>query len=254
MSRKVHEIPSYEEFFGLVDNILGDDEFNPKHNDDEVQKLLILVLSLFQEFYIEYMYANEYDFASEEFEEKVNKFNDELQDTLTILLAEYVENLNFELSLEYNMPLVTLEKEMLDLKRDIELGVRSSVDAVTKTLYYDLKDKADFYTEMVLTTGVFSPHSNFRRAIKKLTNAVDFNTHYAKSRANRIYLEFVYGQEALFVWNVSGRNTCPWCYEMAAMGAMPLSWFPVDHINGHCWLTPVNPNEYSEEYNEIIGE
>ncbi|MEE1227185.1 MAG: hypothetical protein UHM08_08810 [Bacteroidales bacterium] len=254
MNHRVHEIPSYEEFFGLVDNIIEDDEFNPKHDDEDVQKLLVIVLGLLQEFYIEYMYANEYDIASEEFKEKIDKFNDELQDSLAILLAEYVENVNFELSLQYNMPLVTLEKEMLDLKRDIELGVRSSVDAVTKTLYYDLKDKADFYKEMTLTTGVFSPHSNFRRAIKKLTNAVDFKTHYAKARADRVYLEFVYGQEALFVWNVTGVNTCAWCYEMASMGAMPLSWFPIDHINGRCWLTPVNPNEYSEEYKDIIGE
>ena len=248
------QIPSFEEYFGLFDNVLDDDEFDPDNDDKDVQKLMALLLGIFQEFYIEYMYATEYDISSEEFKDKIDDINEKLKESLIFLLSEYVETVSFELSLEYAIPLTVLEKEMLDLKRDLELSAKSGIDAVTNTLYYDLKDKADFYKEMALTTGVFSPHSNFRRAVKKLTNVVDFRTHYAKARAKRYYMEFVYGQEALFTWNVTGVNTCAWCYEIASMGAMPLSWFPLDHINGHCWLSPVNGNEDSEEYMNLRDE
>ena len=250
----VSEIPSYEEYFGLVDNEITDDEFDSDNKDEDIAKLIALVLSLLQEFYIEYMYATEYEISSESFKENVDKFNSELKDSLIFLFAEFVENISFDLSIHYDIPLTALEKEMLDLKRDIENNIVSSVDAVTNTLYYDLKDKADFYKDMALTTGTFSLHSNFRRAIRKLTNAVDFTAQYAEKRAERKYLEFVYGQEALFVWKVSGINTCPWCYEMEAMGAMPISWFPTDHPNGRCWLEPVNPTEYSDEYKKLKGE
>ena len=251
MNHKVSEIPSYEEYFGLVNNIITDDEFSPDHDDEEVKKILIIVLSLLQEFYIEYMYASEYDIASEAFKDSINEFNADLNESLMILLTDYVENKCFELSMQYDIPLDTLEKEMLHLKTDIEESIASSVNAITETLYYDLMDKAEFYKDMALTTGLFSLHANFRRAIRKLTNAVEFKTHYAKARVERHYMEFIYGQEALFTWNVTGVNTCAWCYEMASMGAMPLSWFPVDHINGRCWLEPVYPDEYSKEYKDL---
>ena len=119
-------------------------------------------------------------------------------------------------------------------------------------LYYDLKDKADFYTELSLTTGSFSPHANFRRAVKKLTNQVDFKSNHVWKLINRKYDEFIYGQDALFTWNCSGINTCDWCYSIEAKGAMPLSWFPLDHIHGRCVLKPVNPNVYSDEYMRLI--
>ena len=100
---------------------------------------------------------------------------------------------------------------------------------------------------------MFALHSNFRRAVKRLTNVIDYNAQYTENRIARSYLEFVYGQEKLFYWRVSGVNTCPWCYDLEAMGAMPLSWFPVDHPNGNCWLEPVIPDDYSDEYLILRG-
>jgi hypothetical protein len=73
------------------------------------------------------------------------------------------------------------------------------------------------------------------------------NAHHVEKVVERDYLTFVYGQEALFRWRCSGINTCAWCYEIEAMGAMPLSWFPVDHINGRCVLIPENPDKFSDE-------
>ena len=131
--------------------------------------------------------------------------------------------------------------------------INSAVDSVTNSLYSDLKEKAQFYQDMAITTGVFSLHSNFRRAVKELESKISNNAHHGSKLIEREYLSFVYGQEALFYWRVTGVNTCAWCYDNAAMGAMPLSYWSVDHINGRCWLEPEKPNEYSDEYKMIRG-
>lgn len=248
LPKSVPNVPTHEEYFGLVDNILDDSEFEVENKDDDVEKMIIIILALLQEFYILHMYEDARYFASEQFKEDIDNFNHELKDNLLVLFDSYVTSLTTEYDLYWKIPngIVTAEFELIDL-------INSGVDSVTSTLYSELKDKADFYTLLSETTGSFSPHSNFRRAVKRLSNQVDFKSHHIRNLVERKYQEFVYGQEALFQWVVSGINTCAWCYEIAEMGAMPLSWFPVDHVNGRCRLVPVNPDEYSDEYNKLRG-
>lgn len=244
----VREVPSYEEFYGLIDNEILDEEFDSNEKDEKIKQIIAIALSLLQEFYLIHQYDNEYFITSDYFKEELNDFNQFLKENLVVLFNKYFQEITDELNIKYNLPEGTVTPTV-----DLESVIDSGVDSVTDTLYSDLKNKADFYKDVAIITGVFSLHSNFRRAIKKLTNVVSNNAQYTAHVIDRQYLSFVYGQEALFQWNVSGVNTCPWCYEMEAMGAMPLSWFPVDHPNGHCWLTPVNSNEYSEEYNNLMG-
>lgn len=243
---QVHEIPSYEEFYGLIDNEIDDEEFESDEKDEKIRRIIAIALSLLQEFYLFHQYDNEYFVASEVFEEELKDFNLFLKENLYVLFDKYFEELTAELNDKYGLPPGTVKPSI-----DVHSVIDSGVDSVTDTLYSDLKNKADFYKDVAITTGTFSLHSNFRRAIKKLQGVVVNNAQYSAHVIDREYMSFVYGQEALFQWNVSGVNTCPWCYEMEAMGAMPLSWFPVDHPNGRCWLTPVNPDEYSDEYNKI---
>ena len=244
--KAVPNVPSHEEFFGLTDNYIEDDEFEPDNDDEDVKKMILVMLSLLQEFYILHMYDSEYYFSSEQFTEDINQFNSELKDNLLVLFTEYMSILTNDLDVKWKIPTGTVTIP-LELKEIIGTGV----DSVTNTLYYDLLDKAVYYTELSMTTGAFSPHGNFRRAIKRLTNQVTFKGHDIRKIIERKYDEFVYGQEALGRWVCSGRNTCAWCYEIEAMGAMPLSWFPIDHINGGCKIVMENPNVYSEEYNMI---
>ncbi len=246
---QVHEVPSYEEFYGLTDNELTDDDFESDNEDEKKKKMIIIMLGLLQEFYLLHMYDTEYYIASEEFKEEITKLNSRLKENLLILFNEYIRDIQSDLSIKYNLPLGET------VASNVEIGnvLDSGVDAITNTLYADLKNKADFYTDVAVATGVFTVHANFRRAVKRLVNVIDYNAQYVDNLINREYMAFVYGQEALFQWRVSGRNTCPWCYEMEAMGAMPLSYFPVDHPNGHCWLEPVNGDEYSQEYLDLIG-
>lgn len=246
LAKSVPNVPTHEEYFGLDDNTLDDEEFETESKDDKLQKMLLVMLGLLQEFYLIHMYDTAYYYANEQFEIDIAKLNATLKDNLMVLFEEYVNELTTDLDVAWSIPANTV-----DIMIDLEEIVNSGVDAVTSMLYYDLKDKADFYTDLSMTTGSFSPHANFRRAVKRLTNQVDFKGHHIRKIIDRKYQEFVYGQDALFIWVCSGRNTCAWCYEIESMGAMPLSWFPLDHINGECVLRPVNPDSYSKEYNEI---
>lgn len=244
----VPQAPSYEEFYGLIDNELEDEEFEPDEKDEKIRELLVIALSLLQDFYIEHMYDNEYFIVSEEFEEQLNGLNTHLKELLLSLFSDYVDKVQNELDIQYVIPTGTVESDF-----DLDKVIDSGVDMITTQLYSDLKNKADFYRDVAITTGMFSLHSNFRRAVKRLTDVIRNNAQYTENRITRSYLEFVYGQEKLFYWRVSGINTCNWCYEMEAMGAMPLSWFPVDHPNGMCWLEPVIADDYSDEYIVLRG-
>lgn len=244
----VHEIPSYEEFFGLIDDYVSDEDLEVKERDEKIKKMIMIALALLEEFYYEFQFSSEYEISSENFKFEMDSFNSKLKELLITLFTSYVLEVQKLQDIEYVLPTGTVETKI-----DVIPVIESGVDSVTDTLYADLKNKADFYKEMAITTGQFSVHSNFRRAIKKLQNVVANNAHHVEKVIEREYLSFVYGQDALFRWRCSGINTCAWCYEIEAMGAMPLSWFPVDHINGRCVLIPANPDQYSDEYNEIRG-
>lgn len=243
-----YKAETYEEFYGLVDNVLTDADFDPEEKDDEVRKLLMLALSVLQEFYLQVQYYNAYDIISERFEEELSKFNSDLKESLLILFNDFIDSVRVDQNLKYGIPANVVDSDV-----DFEKVLYSVVDDVTQTLQADLNEKAQFYIDLAITTGVFSLHSNFRKAIQQLDNKLRNNAFHATKLVERDYLTFVYGQEALFYWRVSGRNTCEWCYANEAMGAMPLSYWGVDHINGGCTLEPANPDEYSKEYTDLIS-
>ena len=165
LQRSVPNVPSHEEYFGLIENYIDDDEFEPQNKDKTIERMVIIILSLLQEFYILHMYDEEYYFASEQFKEDIDKFNSELKDNLIVLFASYLEELKTDYDVEWKIP-----SDEIKLDLDLEEVIESSVNSVTDTLYSDLKDKADFYKLVAITTGMFSPHANFRRALKKLMN------------------------------------------------------------------------------------
>ena len=246
--KSVPNVPSYEEYFGLFDNFIEESEFEVSDDDERIQQMLLIMLGLLEEFYILHMYDEAYYYSSESFKEDINEFNQYLKDNLLVLFNNYVNDLINDYDAEWH-----IQSGIVEILLDIEEIVDSGIDSVTDTLYTDLKDKADYYTVLAYISGEFTVHGNFRRAIKKLVNQIRFKSDTIQKTIKRRYDEFVYGQDALFKWVCSGINTCAWCYEIEAMGAMPLSWFPIDHVNGRCVLVPVEPEVYSDEYNRILG-
>ena len=238
--------PSFEEFYGLVDNTLSDSDFTTNESDEDIKKMILIILSIFQDFYIQVQFYNAYDILSERFDDELAGLNQELKESVLLLFKDYVDGLRAEQDVKYNIPADTVDSEV-----DFTEVLYSVIDNVTDTLKSDLTEKAQFYVNMAVTTGVFSLHSNFRNSIKQLDSKIRNNAHHATKLIERSYLSFVYGQDALFYWRVSGINTCEWCYANERMGAMPLSYWGVDHINGRCMLEPANPDEYSKEYIQL---
>lgn len=243
----MHDVPTYEEFFGLLDNRLDDSDFDTNVKDEEIKKIVLVALSLLQDFYIEVMYYNEFDVVRDEFKDKLRNFNTELKEIVLAMINEYIEDTHIDLNRDYEIPYGTVQSDV-----DITSVITSGIDSAVNTFSYDIQNKSDFY-KLPLTTGVFAIEENIRLFARKLTNVINFNTQHAKKCIVRDFELFVYGQDALATWNVTGVNTCAWCYYLAGLGARPISWFPVDHPNGGCWLEIVNPDEYSMEYKKIRG-
>lgn len=240
-------IPTYEEFFGIVDNELTDSDFQGKTDDDEINKIITSLLLLLQQFYLTHQYYNPSDVFGKDFKSDLNDLRGELYDTLLVLMDEYEGKLLSDGNVEYLIP-----DGVVSTTFDLTQSLKDGIDDVITQLESEAKSNASYF--MVATVaGSFSLHSNFRRAVKRLSQTVEFNAQLAKKLIERTFLGFVHGDEALYDWIPSGRNTCAWCYMIADRSPMPLSMLPVDHIHGECRIRLHTPDVYSDEYKEIRG-
>lgn len=244
----VKEVVSYDEFFGLNRTSLSYDEWYDDSEDDDIMLIINALLVILQEFYIEHQYDLEKEWLKDSVQREFNQLNKELYDTAMELLDDLVKTTEDKFNADYNIPTGYMETDVY-----FDDVINSGIDSVVNQLQDEIRNKADFYNSMILTTGVFSIDANFRRAIKRLKGVISNNAHHGKKVIERQYMEFVYGSEALFDWIPSGINTCPWCYEIADMSPLPLSSLPVDHINGRCSIVPHDPTSYSSEYMTIQG-
>ena len=245
----VKEVPSFEEVFGLTnDKLTHSDWVYDKEEDEDIALIINAVLVILQEFYTEHKFDSETEWVKDSLQREFNTLNKELYDAIIELLDDFVEKKQDEYNSKYSIPVGVVDTE-------IYFGdvINSGVDMVVDQLYDEIKNKADFYTSMVLVTGVFTIEANFRRAVNRLSNVIRNNAHHGEKVVERKYLEFVYGEDALFDWIPSGINTCPWCYMVANSCPLPLSALPVDHINGRCSIVPHFPNKYSDDYLDLIG-
>ena len=245
----VSEVPSYDEFFGLVnDKLTYSDWVEQKEDNQDIALIINAVLVILQEFYIEHQFDNETEWVKDSLKQEFNSLNKELYDTIMELLDDFVEKQQDKQNSEWGIPANRVDTE-------IYFGdvINSGVDSVVNQLYDEIKNKADFFNSMVIVAGNFTIEANFRRAVKRLSNLIKNNAHHGEKVIERKYLEFVYGEDALFDWIPSGRNTCEWCYMIADMSPLPLYMLPVDHINGACTIKPHYPERYSEDYLDLMG-
>lgn len=245
----VSEVPSYDEFFGLVnDKLTYSDWVEQKEDNQDIALIINAVLVILQEFYIEHQFDNETEWVKDSLKQEFNSLNKELYDTIMELLDDFIEKQQDKQNSEWGIPANRVDTE-------IYFGdvINSGVDSVVNQLYDEIKNKADFFNSMVIVAGNFTIEANFRRAVKRLSNLIKNNAHHGEKVIERKYLEFVYGEDALFDWIPSGRNTCEWCYMIADMSPLPLYMLPVDHINGACTIKPHYPERYSEDYLDLMG-
>lgn len=240
-------IPTFEEFFGITDNELTDSDFKGKTDDDDINKIITSLLLLLQTFYLEHMYYTPSDVLGGSFKSDLNDLRKELNDTLLVLMDDYEAKLISEGNVEYLIPDGVVSTDF-----DLTNSLRAGIDDIVDQLESESKNKASFFA-VATVAGSFSLHSNFRRAVKRLSQNVEFNAQFAKKLIDRTFLKFVHGDEALYDWIPSGINTCAWCYMIADRSPMPLSMLPVDHINGRCKIRLHTPDVYSDEYKKIRG-
>lgn len=245
----VSEVPSFEEFFGLTENGLSyADWVEEKEDDEDIALMINAVLVILQEFYNEHRYDTEKEWVKESLKREFNTLNKELYNTTLEMIDDYIETVHERFNNQYNIPQGRVEAEVY-----YDDVINSGIDSVVNQLYDEIKNKADFYNTMILATGVFTIEANFRRAIKRLSNIIKNNAHHGEKIVERKYMEFIYGEDALFDWVTSGRNTCEWCYAVESLNPQPLSALPVDHINGGCRIVPHDPTQFSDEYNDLMG-
>lgn len=243
----VHDVMTFEEFYGLDNRVLEASEWVCDHENDKICEMVNKVLVIMQMFYEEHKYDTPREWMK--LQKEIQELNHELYTELQKIFMDYTDELERKQDdlwfIPYNYDL------KIDLTFDDILSAR--VNGITDRLYNDILAKASYYAIIPITTGMFNVYSDFRRAIKDLTNLVDYNAQNGEKIIERIYLEFVYGSDALFDWVTSGRNTCEWCYYVESLNPQPLSAMPVDHINGGCRLVAHDPKNYSDEYSKLRG-
>lgn len=246
-------IPSFDEYYELVDNYLDSDDFTVTVNDETREQLITSLIVIIEDFYNSHQYITIDEVLNGSFEDDLEELKTTLKEEANILLNEYISSIQFDQNSKYDIPEGIVETD--DRFGDV---ISSSIDAVTNQLKEDVSTKAHYYSIFMMpqtsTSITFNMNSNFKRFVDRFKDGIDFNFQAVKGTIERNYLSFVYGENALFYWVPSGRNTCAWCYMIADMGAMPLSAFPKDHPNGACQLIPANPNKYSDIYQAIRGE
>ena len=247
LEKSVHNIPSIEEFNGLDENEISYGEMEFSSDDDDLDRMMAVLLGLFFEFYESCMYLGENYFNSAKFNEDVSKLNASLKDNWKLMMDDYIKSKHDYYDIFWLIPPNTVKSNDLNITTLIDDGI----NAVTDTLYGDLKDKSSYYNVMKNTSGKFLPHGNFRRGLKKLKTQIDYKTQSVSKAITRKYNEFVYGEDALFEWVCSGRNTCAWCYMIESESPMPLNMLPVDHPYGECRQIPHDPNKYSDDYIKV---
>lgn len=245
--KSVPEIPSVDEFNGLDDNELDFQELDFSSPDEDLDRIMTVLLGLYFDFYTLVKYKGVGYFSSKVFDDDVRVWKRSLVDNWIVLWREYIKGKHDYYDGLYRIPSNIVKSNDFNAKTLIEQGINT----VTSTLHSDLKDKATYYKIMKNTSGKFLPHANFRRGLKRLTNQIDYKTQSINNHIDRKYKEFVYGETALFDWICSGINTCAWCYMVEAESPLPLNMLPVDHPHGRCRVEPHNPDVFSSEYLKV---
>lgn len=230
-------VQSFDEFYGLVDNFLDESDFTGSSSDDGLNDVLSLMLVLLNDFYNDYKYVTTVEVVGDDFKNDLERLRLRLIDAIDNGLNDYISVLKRRYDSEYELG----EYDVYEFD-DFRDCMHSMIDTMIYQLYYDVVNKARYYDVMMVQfIKDFNMNSNFRRLVNRFKEGFDNNFKAVMSSVERTYLEYVYGEDALFYWVPSGRNTCEWCYMLADMSPQPLSAFPKDHPNGACVLSPLNP-------------
>ena len=238
----VKQIQVNDEFYELSDDDDPLSVFNaPSYFETDEQLVLIAVLML-----LEQRYRLIQSMTPSQMVDEVENIMDSLLvdlDNMAYNQAESHIKQYFENILDdYSIPegYVDMDYTMLDLMED-------SIDGLVSQLHNELKVKAKFFRDN-MSKDSFDVLPNFKRAVKKLIDAVGSNLIHGKEKSKRNVYKFVYGEDKLYRWLTANDNkVCSWCLAQQSLPPRTIDEIPLDHMHGRCELEPIDYN-YSNEY------
>ena len=215
----------------------------PTYYDVDEQLVLVACLMLVEQRYrlLQSMTPSE---VMDEVENVMDSLYEELSKTAYDKSYAHIKQYFEELLTQYSIPntgeYASMDTSMLEIMGD-------SITNLVNQLGDELKLKSKFFRDN-MSKDSFSILPNFKRAVRKLIDAVGGNLIYGKEKSLRNVEEFVYGADKLYVWiTANDDKVCEWCRMQERMPPRTLREMPLDHWNGRCEHEPID-YAYSDEY------
>jgi len=239
----VKQIQTTDEFYEPYDD--DDDPLSvfsaPTYYETDEQLVLIACLMILEQRYRLLQSMSPSDVV-EEIESIISSLDVELKDTARIRVTNHLESYLKELMSDFSIPdgYVSIDTSMISIMED-------SINGLTNQLRDELKVKSKFFRDN-MSKDSFDILPNFKRAVKKLVDAVGSNLIWGKEKTKRNTYKFVYGKDKLYRWlTVNDLKVCQWCLTQQSLPPRTLDEIPLDHIHGRCELEPIDYT-YSDEY------
>ena len=244
----VKQIQEIDEYYHQEDE---DDDpyaifYAPDYYTTDEQLVIVAVLMLLEQRY-RVMKSMTPQRVLDEIEDLMTSLNNELKSTATTKVQEHTQKFLNKTLMDYSIPLgyLDIDTSMIEIMED-------SIDGLVNQLGDELKVKSKFFIDN-LSKDTFNILPNFKRAVKKVVDAVGNNLIYSKEKTNRKVLEFVYGEDKLYYWITAGDDkVCEWCRIQESLPPRVLREIPLDHPHGRCEKEPID-NIYSDEYYLILA-
>lgn len=238
----VAQIQEFEEYYDLSEDEDDDELFYaPTRFDIDEQLVIVACLMLLEQRY-RVLKSMSPERVQDEVEAMIDSLNSELKSTAIDKIDSTVWDYFDKIMSDFNIPdkYVSQDTSMYPI-------VEESINTLCNQLKGELKQKSMFFVDN-LTKDTFNILPNFKRAVRKVIDAVGGNLIYSKEKSKRNVEEFVYGKDKLYYWITANNDkVCEWCRMQEALPPRTLSEMPLDHWNGHCEHEPVDYT-YSDEY------
>jgi len=243
----VSQIQDIDEYYHVDD----DDDlyaifYAPDYYTTDEQLVLIAVLMLLEQRF-RLMQSMSPSRVLDELEEIMQSLEYDLKDTASSKVTAHVQEYLDNVLMDYAIPLgyIDIDTSMIEIMED-------SITGLINNLRDELIVKSKFF-DSNLSKDDFNILPNFKRAVKKLVDAVGNNLLYSKEKSLRNVEKFVYGEDTLYKWITAGDDkVCEWCRIQEKMPPRTLDELPLDHPHGRCEKEPIDPS-YTSEYSLILA-
>lgn len=221
--------------------------FLPPSNYDNDEQLVLIACLMLLEQRFRLMQSMTPQRMLDEIDDIAKSLKKELKSTAIKKVHDNVYDYFSAKLLEYHIP----QSGYVEQDTSMDAIIKQSIDNLVNQLRDELKLKAMFFEDN-MSKDDFNILPNFKRAVKKLTDAVGNNLLYSKEKSLRNIYGFVYDEDVLWLWVTKmDRRVCEWCREQEQLPPRPLKDIPLDHPQGRCKIAPLWV-AYSDRYLGLV--